>query len=63
LTRAELIETDPCMAVAVDGLLRLAHLSEAIADALSDHPQAPVRRAAASLAARAYPLLAGLDTA
>jgi hypothetical protein len=63
ITRYELAAQDPSMAIAVDGLLRLAHLSESIEEALGDHPEPRVRRAAASLAARAYPLLSGLEGA
>jgi hypothetical protein len=45
----------------VAGVLRLARLAGAAADALTNCPDAGVRRAAAILAARAYPVRAGLD--
>jgi hypothetical protein len=47
--------------VVVDGLLRLARLADAVGPTLRRHPDASVRRSAAVLAARAHPLLAGLD--
>jgi hypothetical protein len=46
---------------AVAGVLRLARLSAEAADAWGQCPDARVRRAAAVLAARAYPVRAGLD--
>ncbi len=49
------------LAAAAAGLVRLARLSEAVGAALQDHPDPRVRRAAAVLAARAHPLLAGLE--
>lgn len=60
LTRAALDEGS-ALAVAADGLVRLARLAEDAAERLRDHPDAPVRRAAALLAARAHPLRAGLE--
>ena len=45
----------------VDGVLRLARLASAAADALRDSPDPRVRRAIAVLAARAHPIRAGLD--
>jgi hypothetical protein len=47
--------------VVVDGLLRLARLADAVGPTLRRHPDAGVRGSAAVLAARAHPLLAGLD--
>jgi hypothetical protein len=60
-TLAGLAVDDSPVLVAADGLVRLAHLSEELMELLGDHPDAAVRRAAASLAARAYPLLTGLE--
>jgi hypothetical protein len=45
----------------VDGLVRLARLADAVAEALRDCPEASVRRSAAVLAARAHPIRAALD--
>jgi hypothetical protein len=45
----------------VDKMVRLAHLAEAVAEALRDYPDPRVRRSAAVLAARAHPVLAALD--
>jgi hypothetical protein len=45
----------------VDALIRLARLSEEVAAALQDCPDAHVRRSAAVLAARAHPLRVALD--
>lgn len=47
-------------AVVVDALVRLARLSDVIAGELRDCPEPAVRRAAAVLAARGHPILAGL---
>jgi hypothetical protein len=53
--------SDAAMAVAVEGSLRVARLAVGLPDALRDHPDPSVRRAAAVLAARAHPLLAAAD--
>jgi hypothetical protein len=45
---------------AVDAVKRLARLSDRVAAALRDCPDASVRRSAAVLAARAHPILAAL---
>jgi hypothetical protein len=49
------------LGVAASGVVRLAHVAEQAAERLLDHPEPAVRRAAALLAAAAYPLLAGLE--
>jgi hypothetical protein len=54
----QLREVDPFV---VDALLRMARLAGAVADALRDCPDPAVRRSAAFLAARAYPLRAAFD--
>jgi hypothetical protein len=51
-------ELDPLV---VDGLVRLARLADAAAEALRDCPEPSVRRGAAVLAARAHPIRAALD--
>lgn len=56
--RARLEDFDP---VVLDAVSRLARLSASLADTLGDHPDAHVRQSAAILAARAHPLLLGLD--
>lgn len=48
------------IAVAASGLVRLARLQDEVGVLLRDHPDATIRRAAALLAVRAHPLLAGL---
>ena len=45
----------------VHALVRLARLSDSVAEALRESPDAAVRRSAAVLAARAHPVRAGLD--
>jgi len=45
----------------VEPMRRLARLGDAVGTRLLDHPDAHVRRSAAIVAARAYPLLLGLD--
>ena len=45
----------------VEAVLRLARLSAVVADELRDAPDPAIRRSAAVLAARAHPVLAGLD--
>jgi hypothetical protein len=45
----------------VESMRRLARLGDAVGARLLDHPDAQVRRSAAIVAARAYPLLLGLD--
>lgn len=60
LTAAALAATDPALAIAAEGLVALARLSEAVSEGLRDHPDARVRRSAAVVAATAYPLLAAL---
>jgi hypothetical protein len=52
---------DPELARLIDPLLRLARLADAVGTRLLDHPDPRVRRSAAVVAARAYPLLLGLD--
>jgi hypothetical protein len=47
--------------VVVNGLLRLARLADSVSQTLRHHPDPSVRRSVAVLAARAHPLLAGLD--
>jgi hypothetical protein len=47
--------------VAAQGVLRLARLTERVADELRTHPDPRVRRAIAYLGARAHVLIAGLD--
>jgi hypothetical protein len=47
--------------LALMGVLRLARLASVAADALTDCPNAAVRRSAAVLAARAHPVRVGLD--
>ncbi len=47
--------------VAANGVVRLARVAEQAAERLLDHPEPAVRRAAALLAAAAYPLLTGLE--
>jgi hypothetical protein len=42
-------------------IVRLARLSDAVAEVLRDCPDARVRRSAAVLAARAHPVLAAFD--
>jgi hypothetical protein len=60
------LEFDPTPAPAVEhtlvveALVRLARLSESVAEELRDCPDPTVRRSAAVLAARAHPILAGL---
>jgi hypothetical protein len=49
--------------VVVNAVARLARLADSISEPLRDHPDAGVRRSAAVLAARAHPILAGLDGA
>ena len=44
----------------VEALVRLARLSDSVAEDLRDCPDPAVRRSAAVLAARAHPILAGL---
>ena len=51
-------ELDPFV---VDALVRLARLTDAVAETLRDCRDARVRRSAAVLAARAHPLRAALD--
>jgi hypothetical protein len=58
---AALSAADRGLALALEGSLRLARLAVAAADALREHPDPVVRRAAASLAARAHPLLAAAE--
>jgi len=48
-------------ALVVDALVRLARLAGATADALRECPDPAVRRSAAILAARAYPIRAAFD--
>lgn len=48
------------MAIAASGLERLARLQDEVGARLRDHPDPAIRRAAALLAVRAHPLLAGL---
>jgi hypothetical protein len=45
----------------VDALVRLARLTDTVAEGLRDHPDASVRRSAAVLAARAHPIRAAFD--
>jgi hypothetical protein len=45
----------------VDALVRMARLAGSVADALQDCPDVRVRRSAAVLAARGYPLRAAFD--
>jgi hypothetical protein len=45
----------------VEVLVRLARLSESVAQTLRDHPDPAVRRSAAIVAARAHPIRAGFD--
>lgn len=45
----------------VDALVRLARLSDAVAETLGDCPEPAVRRSAAVLAARAHPIRAAFD--
>ena len=45
----------------VGALIRLARLSESVAETLRDCPDANVRRSVAILAARAYPIRAAFD--
>jgi hypothetical protein len=47
----------------VSALVRLARLSESVAELLRDCPEPSVRRSAAVLAARAYPIRAAFDGA
>ena len=63
LTVGGLAAAPPDMRAAAQGLLRLARVSEDVAETLRSHPDAPVRRAAACLAARAYPVLAAFGEA
>ncbi len=49
------------LSVAANGLVRLSRVAEQAAERLLDHPEPAVRRAAALLAAAAYPLLTGLE--
>jgi hypothetical protein len=45
----------------LESVLRVARLSAEVAEALRDHPDVRVRRSAAVLAARAYPVRAAFD--
>lgn len=56
--RATVEDFDP---VVLDAVSRLARLSASLSEPLGNHPDAQVRRSAAILAARAHPLLLGLD--
>ena len=56
--RARLESFDPRVVTAVT---RLARLAASLTETLGDHPDAAVRRSVAILAARAYPVLLGLD--
>ncbi|MBV9358672.1 MAG: hypothetical protein JO023_24455 [Chloroflexi bacterium] len=60
VTRAAL-GPERALGVAANGLVRLARVAEHAAERLLDHPEPAVRRAAALLAAAAYPLLTGLE--
>jgi hypothetical protein len=45
----------------VSAVARLARLADSVSQALREHPDPEVRRSAALLAARAHPILAGVD--
>jgi hypothetical protein len=55
------LAADPSLMRLIEPLLRLARLADATGTRLIDHPDPCVRRSAAIVAARAYPLLLGLD--
>jgi len=63
LTVGGLAAAPPDMRAAAQGLLRLARVSEDVAETLRSHPDARVRRAAACHAARGFPLVAGVGAA
>jgi hypothetical protein len=52
---------EPDLGQLIPLLLRLARLGDTVGSRLADHPDPRVRRSAAIVAARAYPLLLGLD--
>ncbi|GAC1314812.1 MAG: hypothetical protein NVSMB2_04890 [Chloroflexota bacterium] len=56
--RARLDTFDP---VVLDAVTRLARLAASLCETLGSHPDGDVRRSVALLAARAHPLLLGLD--
>ena len=55
------VQRDEFEPLVMEALLRLARLAGTVADALRECPDAAVRRSAAVLAARAYPILAAFD--
>ena len=61
LLRSDLESTSDVDRFVVGALIRLARLAGSVADALGDCPNPTVRRSAAVLAARAYPLRAAFD--
>lgn len=58
--RIEDVRAGTALGVAVEGVLRVARLAEAEGVRFQEHPDPLVRRAAATLAARAHPVRVGL---